>query len=63
MAGPGFIDAYKLNISRYISTAEAEEKVDLQATHAKLELLAEKIKTATDRHNDFLDELRLPPLP
>jgi len=56
-------EGYNLNISRYISTAEAEEEVDLQATHAKLESLAEKIKTATDKHNGFLKELGLPPLP
>ena len=56
-------EGFNLNISRYISTAEAEEEVDLQATHTKLELLAEKIKTATDKHNDFLKELGLPPLP
>jgi type I restriction enzyme M protein len=56
-------EGYNLNISRYISTAEAEEEVDLQATHAKLESLAEKIKTATDTHNGFLKELGLPPLP
>lgn len=56
-------EGYNLNISRYISTAEAEEEVDLQATHAKLELLATEIKKATDKHNDFLKKLGLPLLP
>ena len=56
-------EGYNLNISRYISTAEAEEEVDLQATHAKLKSLAQKIETATGKHNDFLKELGLPPLP
>ncbi len=27
---------YNLNISRYISTATAEEEIDLEATHANL---------------------------
>ncbi len=56
-------ESYNLNISRYISTAEAEEEVDLQATHAKLESLAQKIETAKDKHNNFLKELGLPLLP
>jgi len=56
-------EGYNLNISRYISTAEAEKEIDLQATHAKLKTLATDIKTATDNHNDFLKELGLPPLP
>ena len=56
-------EGYNLNISRYISTAEADEEIDLQATHAKLKTLATEIKTATDKHNDFLKELGLPPLP
>ena len=56
-------ESYNLNISRYISIAEAEEEVDLQATHAKLESLAQKIETAKGKHNDFLKELGLPLLP
>ncbi len=54
---------YNLNISRYISTAEAEEEVDLQATHAKLESLAQNIEKAREKHNAFLKELGLPALP
>jgi type I restriction enzyme M protein len=56
-------EGYNLNISRYISTAEAQAEIDLQATHANLESLAQKIETATGKHNDFLKELGLPPLP
>jgi type I restriction enzyme M protein len=54
---------FNLNISRYISTATAEEEIDLAATHATLTQLDEKIRGATARHNAFLAELNLPPLP
>ncbi|MBS3964412.1 MAG: hypothetical protein KGZ80_07945 [Methylomonas sp.] len=30
-------EGYNLNISRYISTAQAEAEVDLMTTHAELE--------------------------
>jgi hypothetical protein len=46
-----------------ISTATAEEEIDLAATHATLTQLDEKIRGATARHNAFLAELNLPPLP
>lgn len=54
---------FNLNISRYVSTATAEEEIDLAAVHAKLVALDEKIAAATKEHNAFLQELRLPPLP
>lgn len=54
---------YNLNISRYISTAEPEEEVDLAAVHAELVAAEEKIRAATAKHNAFLAELGLPPLP
>jgi type I restriction enzyme M protein len=54
---------FNLNISRYVSTATAEEEIDLAAVHAKLTALDEKIATATKEHNAFLQELGLPPLP
>lgn len=54
---------FNLNISRYVSTAEAEEKIDLSKVHAELVALDKKIKTATQRHNEFLKELGLPGLP
>ena len=54
---------FNLNISRYISTATAEDEIDLQAVNAELVELEENIVTSTDRHNQFLMELGLPPLP
>lgn len=53
---------YNLNISRYISTAVAEEIIDLQTVNEKLIGLEDKISKAKDKHNKFLDELGLPPL-
>jgi thermostable 8-oxoguanine DNA glycosylase len=54
---------YNLNISRYISTAAAEAEIDLAATHEKLVEIEDAIKNATKKHNEFLKELGLPPLP
>jgi type I restriction enzyme M protein len=56
-------NGYNLNISRYISTATAEEEIDLQAVNAEMLALEQKITEAKDKHNDFLRELGLPPLP
>ncbi|PUE62240.1 type I restriction-modification system subunit M [Limnohabitans sp. Rim8] len=55
-------EAYNLNISRYISTAHAEVDIDLKKTQAELQMLAQRIDTARNTHNDFLKELGLPPL-
>jgi type I restriction enzyme M protein len=52
-----------LNISRYVSTATAEEQIDLAAVHAELTKIEGEIQTATAKHNAFLKELGLPPLP
>ncbi len=54
---------FNLNISRYVSTAVAEEEVDLAAVHAKLVALDAEIAAATRKHNAFLAELGLPLLP
>lgn len=54
---------FNLNISRYVSTATAEEEIDLAAVHFKLTALDKKITAATKEHNAFLHELGLPPLP
>jgi len=54
---------FNLNISRYVSTAEAEEEIDVAAVHSELILFVLNIKTATERHNEFLKELGLPLLP
>ncbi|KUY20029.1 type I restriction-modification system subunit M [Elizabethkingia miricola] len=53
---------YNLNISRYVSTAVAEEKIDLKKVHENLTDINEKIKEATEKHNAFLKELGLLPL-
>lgn len=54
---------FNLNISRYVSTAEPEEQIDLKATHGDLMGIEEKIKKAKTAHNGFLEELGLTPLP
>lgn len=54
---------FNLNISRYVSTAEAEEDIPLAFVHAELVSLEQKRKAALDNHNAFLKELGLPPLP
>ena len=54
---------YNLNISRYVSTAEDEKEIDLKAVHAELEAIELKIDEAKKRHNVFLVELGLAPLP
>jgi type I restriction enzyme M protein len=54
---------YNLNISRYVSTAIAEPVIDLAATHEDLVSIDEAIRKATGKHNGFLQELGLPPLP
>jgi len=56
-------EGYNLNISRYVSTAEAEEAVDLGAVHSELVALDQKIEAATTLHNGFLNALGLPWLP
>jgi len=56
-------EGYNLNISRYISTAQAEEQIDLAATHARLVELESSTRTAKQKHNAFLKELGLPALP
>jgi len=56
-------EGYNLNISRYVSTATAEQEVDLAATHAELLEIEKRIHSATEKHNAFLKELELAPLP
>lgn len=56
-------EGYNLNISRYISSAVAEPKIDLVSTHSELVELDRSIGSATDKHNEFLRELGLPQLP
>ncbi len=54
---------FNLNISRYVSTAEAEEEIKLDSVYAELVSLDSQIKLATQKHNEFLKELGLPLLP
>jgi len=54
---------FNLNISRYISTAIAETDIDLAATHERLVEVEQTIQSAQIKHNEFLEQLGLPPLP
>jgi len=53
-------NGFNLNISRYISTAVAEEEIDLLAVNKELIEIDERIEAARKRHNKFLKELGLP---
>ncbi len=50
---------YNLNISRYVSTAIEEAKIDLKEVNLKLAAINESIKTNSEKHNEFLKELGL----
>lgn len=54
---------WNLNISRYVSTSQEEEEIDLGAVFSELVSLEKTIETTTKRHNEFLKELGLPLLP
>ncbi len=54
---------FNLNISRYVSTAKAEVKIDLQAVNNDLNNFENNIVSSTSKHNIFLEELGLPLLP
>ncbi len=54
---------FNLNISLYISTAQAEAEIDLSATHDELGRIESEIRAARTTHNGFLKELDLSPLP
>ena len=56
-------EGYTLSIPRYISTAISEEEIDLEESHARLVEIEGAIQTATAKHNAFLKELGLSPLP
>jgi type I restriction enzyme M protein len=53
-------NGYNLNISRYVSTATTEEKIDLKVVNERLVSIEKDIKAARDKHNGFLKELGLP---
>lgn len=54
---------FNLNISRYVSTAEPEEEIDLEETHSHLAALREESLKAAELYNRYLAELGLKPLP
>jgi type I restriction enzyme M protein len=54
---------FNLNISRYVSTAKSETQIDLQGVNAQLVDFEKNIVASTKKHNQFLIELGLPPLP
>jgi type I restriction enzyme M protein len=56
-------NGFNLNISRYVSTAQAEKEVVLAETHAELVEIEKAITKSKAEHNGFLKELGLPPLP
>jgi type I restriction enzyme M protein len=56
-------EGYNLNISRYIRTARQEIEIDLSATHKELVEIEKHIRISTAKHNAFLEELGLSPLP
>ena len=56
-------EGYNLNISRYISTAVGEEEIELSATQNELVEIEKRIRESTSKHNAFLKELGLSPLP
>lgn len=51
---------YNLNISRYVSTAVEDEKINLQEVHEKLTDIERRANEARSKHNSFLRELGLP---
>lgn len=56
-------EGYNLNISRYISTAAGEEEIELAVTQRDLVEIERQVRDATSKHNEFLMELGLLPLP
>lgn len=53
---------YNLNISRYVSTALAEQEIDLAEVHKRLVDIDQRIQEAAKLHNKYLAELGLPPI-
>lgn len=56
-------NGYNLNISRYVSTAEPEKEVDIKDVNKDLIEIEKKAVAAAEKHNKFLEELGLPPIP
>ncbi|MCY4542007.1 MAG: N-6 DNA methylase, partial [Rhodobacteraceae bacterium] len=54
---------FNLNIPRYVNTAKSEIKIDLAAAHRELLEIERQIRESSAKHNVFLKELGLSPLP
>lgn len=54
---------FNLNISRYVSTAKPEVKIDLAEVNQALLSIENDINLSTSKHNEFLKELGLALLP
>jgi len=54
---------FNLNITRYISTEEPEEQIDLKEVSEQLNKIEKDIQSAKATHNEFLKELGLAVLP
>src|SRR6056297_407474 len=52
-------NGYNLNITRYVSTAEPEEPIDLDEVNKSLTLINDRIEEKTKEHNAYLKELGL----
>ena len=52
-------NGYNLNISRYVSTAEAQEQINLEKVNKELIDIEKRIVSSTKEHNKFLKELGL----
>lgn len=52
-------NGYNLNISRYVSTSQDEEQINLKEVNEKLVLINNSIQEATNKHNAFLKDLGL----
>ena len=53
---------FNLNITRYVSVAKEDAKVDLKDVHQRLQAIDKKIAAAAAEHNKYLKELGLPPV-
>jgi type I restriction enzyme M protein len=54
---------YNLNISRYVSTAQQEESIDIQKVNKDLTEIEKNIVKTKETHNQYLQELGLNKLP
>ena len=50
---------FNLNISRYVSTAKPEPKIDLKEVNEKLVDIEKKATKSLNEHNEYLKELGL----